>query len=255
MATLARRFVVLTALALATPTGAGADDPVPAARELLAAWHEEPARIDRARALLAAAAAAPDAAPETLIELARVCALAGDFRASGERERADAHERGSEAARRAIAAAPRNDRAHLWLAINLGRLAEIKGVMRAVALVAAIREESDAVLRLNAANVEGLIVAGGLAAELPRLMGGDRVRAEALFKRAIDVDPRHTAARLELARLYLATRRWSDAERELLRVVDEPAATDLPRWMVSDRPRARALLDEHRGRISPPQAP
>src|SRR6266545_2097660 len=115
---------------------------------MLAAWHEEPARIDRARAMLETAAAA-DAAPETLIELARAWSLTGDFRARAERERAAAYEHGSEAARRAVAAAPRNDRAHLWLAINLGRAAEIKGVMRALALVNRIREESDTVLKLN----------------------------------------------------------------------------------------------------------
>src|SRR3990170_514888 len=168
-------LTLLTALALGTSAGVGAEDPVPAARAMLAAWHEEPARIDRARAILETAAAS-DAAPETLIELARAWFLTGDFRARAERERAGAYEHGSEAARRAVAAAPRDDRAHLWLAINLGRAAEIKGLMR-----------------------------------------------------ALEADPHQTGGRLELARLYLGARRWRDAERELSRVVDEPAATDLPR--------------------------
>jgi predicted Zn-dependent protease len=126
--------------------------------------------------------------------------------------------------------------------------------MRVRALVTTIREESSAVLRLNPANVEGLILAGGLAAELPALMGGDRAKAEALFKRALETDPRQTGGRLELARLYLATKRWRDAERELTRVVDEPAPTDLPRWTVSDRPRARALLAELADRGRAPTA-
>jgi hypothetical protein len=107
--------------------------------------------------------------------------------------------------------------------------------------------------------VEGLIVAAGLAAEMPRLMGGDRARAEALFRRALEVDPHHTGGRLELARLYLATRRWRDAERELQGVMQEPAPTDRPRWTLSDAPRARALLAElhRRGDLpgAPPQAP
>ena len=230
-------LTLLMALALGTSARVAAEDPVLAAREMLAAWHEEPARIDRARAMLETAAAA-DATPEMLIELARAWSLTGDFRARAEGERAAAYERGGDAARRAVAAAPRNDRAHLWLAINLGRAAEIKGVMRALALVKTIREESDTVLKLNPASVEGLILAGGLAAELPAFMGGDRVNAEALFKRALEADPHQTSGRLELARLYLGARRWRDAERELSRVVDELAATDLPRWTVSERPRA-----------------
>jgi hypothetical protein len=63
------------------------------------------------------------------------------------------------------------------------------------------------------------------------------------------------AQRLELARLYLATKRWRDAERELTRVVDKPAPTDLPRWTVSDRPRARALLAELVDRGRAPTGP
>jgi hypothetical protein len=47
---------------------------------------------------------------------------------------------------------------------------------------------------------------------------------------------------VELARLYMAMRRYAEAERELARVVEESAPSDLPYWTLSDRPRARALL-------------
>jgi tetratricopeptide (TPR) repeat protein len=244
--------------AVAAPAPVAAQDAVAAARTLLAAWHEDPARIDRARTLLESAAAA-DPATETLVALSRAWFLTGEFRAGGDAERVAAYERGSVVARRAIAAAPLDDRAHLLLAINSGRLAEIRGVMRALALVSTIREEAEAVLRLNPRNAEGLIVAAGLAAEMPRFMGGDRARAEALFKRALEVDPHQTGGRVELARLYIATRRWREASRELQRVVKEPAPTDRPRWTVRDVPRARALLAElySRGHVpgAPPQAP
>jgi tetratricopeptide (TPR) repeat protein len=245
-------------LALLAVLSADAQDPLAAARSLLAAWHEDPARLDQARELLDRAAAA-DPAPETLVELASVWFLVGDFRARTDPARTAAYERGAEVARRAIAANPRGDRAHFMLAINYGRLAEIKGVMRAVTLVGAIREEAATVLRLNPSNVEGLILAGSLAAEMPALLGGDRVKAETLFKRALALDPHRTGGRLELARFYLAGRRWTEAQRELQGVVDEPAPTDLPRWVVAERPRARALLAElyDRGRATgdPRQSP
>jgi tetratricopeptide (TPR) repeat protein len=234
---------VVLALALLAPTTPGADDPLSAARTLLLAWHEEPARIDRARTLLEGAAGA-GAGPDTLVELARVWFLVGDFRRHGDAERAAAYERGVEVARRAVAAAPRDDRAHLWLALNSGRLAELRGVMRALPLVARIREESQTVLTLNPASVEGLLLAASLAAELPNLLGGDRAKAETLFQRALAIEPTHTGGRLELARLYLATRRWREAERELQRIVTEPAPRDRPRWTVREQPRARALLTE-----------
>ena len=46
----------------------------------------------------------------------------------------------------------------------------------------------------------------------------------------------------ELARLYITQRRYAEAERELERVVEEPAPSDLPFWTLSDLPRARAML-------------
>jgi tetratricopeptide (TPR) repeat protein len=256
---LARLAILLALLpALAASPVAATQDAVAAARTLLAAWHEDPARIDQARAWLEGAAAA-DPAVEALVALSRTWFLTGEFRARGDAERAEAYERGIAVARRAIAAAPRHDRAHLLLAINSGRLAELRGVMRALTLVGTIREETETVLTLNPTSVEGLIVAGGLAAEMPRFMGGDRARAEALFKRALQLDPHQTGGRLELARLYIATRRWGEAQGELQRILEEPAPTNRPRWTVRDAPRARALLGElaARGVLPgrPPQAP
>src|SRR5436190_15361709 len=157
---------LVTALVALMP--AEGEDAAAAARALLVAWHEDPARIDRARALLETAAAA-DAVPETLVALSDVWFLTGEFRARSDAERVSAYERGSEWARRGIVAAPRSERAHFSLAINTGRLAEMKGVMRAVPLVRRIREESETVLRLNPASVDGLILAAGLAAELPAI--------------------------------------------------------------------------------------
>jgi tetratricopeptide (TPR) repeat protein len=245
---LAAALLLMVLAALAASPARAADDALATAQALLGAWHEDPTRIDRARAVLEAA---PDPSSETLAELSRVWALTGDFRLRNENERVGAYEHGVDAAKRAIAAAPRNDKAHLWLAINSGRIAEIKGVSRALGLIGTIREESDTVLKLNPTNVEGLILAGGLAAEMPALMGGDRAKAETLFKRALELDPRLTGGRIELAKLYVATRRWTDAQRELQSIVDETAATDLPRWTASDRPRARAMLADlrERGRI------
>jgi tetratricopeptide (TPR) repeat protein len=240
-------------LAPAAPAG----DAVTTARAQLAAWHEDPARLERTRDLLqAAVAAAPTA--EALIELARVWFTIGEFRARGERDRVAAYERGREAGHRAIALAPRSDRAHLWYAINTGRLAELRGLVRAAALLSTIREESELVLALNPGNVDGLILAAGLAAEVPRVLGGDRDRAEALFKRALAADPHQTGGRLELARLYVGARRWQEAHRELQRIVDERAPSDPPRFALNDLPRARAMLTElsQRGRIATPtQAP
>src|SRR5437773_1828001 len=69
---------LLFVAALARP--ATAQPPLEAARGLLAAWHDDPARIDRARVLLEAEAAA-DPSADTLVELSRAWLLTGCFRA------------------------------------------------------------------------------------------------------------------------------------------------------------------------------
>lgn len=248
---------LLAAVLLASP--AAAEEPIVAARALLATWHQDAARIDRARAILEAAAA-QQSTPDTLVELARAWFLTGDIRATTEADKLAAYERGSEVGRRAIAAAPNNDQAHLWFALNTGRFAETRGAMKALGMLPTIREASDTVLRLNPSNVDGLLLAGGILANLPGLMGGDRAKAEVYFKRALEVDPHKTSARMELAQLYMASRRWAEARRELQRVVEEPAATDLPRWTAREVLRARTLLAQiaerdPRPAMAPSQSP
>jgi tetratricopeptide (TPR) repeat protein len=237
-----KALVVLAAvLALVTP--AAADEAVDAARALLASWHEDRARIDEARLLLESAAAARPSA-DVLVELSRAWFLTGDIRARSDAEKVAAYDRGREAARRAVALAPRNDMAHLWLGINTGRYAETRGYRAGLTMLPSIREASDTVLRLNPNNVDGLILAGGIYANVPRLMGGDRSKAETYFRRALELDPHKTGGRIELAELYVDSHRWTEARRELQRVIDEAAPTDLPRWTITELPRARKLLAE-----------
>ena len=249
-----RRFAASLVVLLSATAAVMASDAVDEARSLLRSWHEDPSRIDRARAVLQAASASnPDA--EALTELAGVWFLTGDFRARDAAERQAAYEQGSETARRAIAAAPRNEEAHLWYAANAGRLAELRGLLHAATMLSTIREESATVLRLNPSNVDGLTLAASLDAALPSVMGGDRTRAEARFLRALELDPHQTGTRLELARFYIASKRWADARRELDRIVAERAPTDVPRWTVREAPEARALLAELGSRGSPARVP
>lgn len=248
-------FVVIVALAGAA---LAAETAVEQARALLAAWNDDPTRIDRARALLQAEAADRPSV-DGLVELSGAWFLTGDFRARSDAERQAAYGEGVRAAQRAIAIAPNSERAHLLLAYNTGRSAQITGVMHAMNLVGTIRAESETVLRLNPSSVGGLILAGGLAAGLPTMMGGDRAKAEKFFTLALTRDPHETGGRLELARLYVAQRRWAEAARELQAVIGDDEPTDRPRWVMSDLPRAREMLFElrERGRIPgvPPQSP
>ena len=68
------------------------------------------------------------------------------------------------------------------------------------------------------------------------------------FRKGIEADPHFTVLRLDLARLLVAEGRIAEARRELERVANETAPTNVADWTARDRPRARTRLDELRDR-------
>ncbi len=241
------RLAALVGALLATAVAATAESPGEAARALLKNYQEEPARIDQARDLLEAAIARDgNADAATLVALSHAWFLFAENRTRSEEARLDAYERGRAAAQQAIAKTPGSTEAHLWYAINLGSWANVKGLLRSLLTLRTIRQEVDTVLRLDPNNVDGLVMAGSLYRELPVLLGGDPAQAEQHFKKAQSLDPHLTGVHIELALLYSNTGRIADARRELQRVLDEPAPTDRPRWLLKETPRARAMLESLR---------
>ncbi len=232
---------------IAPPLTVAADAPVAAARALLEAYHEDPTRIDRARELLEGEAQR-EPSPQVLIELARACFLTGELRATTDEARILVYASGREAGRRAVALAPRDERAHLYFAANDGRWVELKGILRSLFALPRLREAADTILTLNPSSPAGLTLAGSLAAEVPGFLGGDKVLAERHFQQALDIDPHHTGTRLELARLYIATGRRAEARRELERLLADRTPTDRPYWVTSEVPRARILLESLAGK-------
>lgn len=241
-------WLVLIALALVvTPAAAPGQTPVESARALVARYHEDPAAIDRARDLLQSALAR-DRQVDTMVMLSYVHFLYGDVRATTTEDKLAAYDRGREIGKRAVELAPRNPEAHVWYGINTGRWGLTKGVMRSLFLLPTVRQEVDATLALDPQNLRALALSGNVFLEVPDLFGGDREKAEQQFRKALELDPRFTVARVDLARVLIATRRYADARRELQRVIDEPTPNSVADWAVKDLPRARELLESIKGK-------
>ncbi len=239
--------LILAAAVLAAAGAAWAQTPVEAARALVARYHEDPARLDRARELLDAALAR-ERKVDTLVMLSYVQFLIGDVRAATAEDKLAAYDRGREIGQRAVELAPKNPDAHLWYAINTARWGETKGVLRSLFLLPTIREELRILLELDPRSVRAHILAGNVLLEVPGFAGGDRAKAEEHFKKALEIDPRFTNARVDLARVYIADGRYADARRELQRVVDETSPSVIADWTVKDAPRARKLLESIKDR-------
>jgi len=234
-------FAVYVRLAAA---GIAAESPLEQATRLLEHYDEDPARVDRAREVLEAALATPDdgARADTLTLSARVYFLIGDLRAHDDAAKIVAFDRGRELGRQAVKLAPDNAAAHLWYAIDLGRFAQTKGIVRSLMVLPTLRAEIDTVLRLDPRSGEGHVLAGALLRELPRFLGGDLDESEAHLRRAIALEPHRTGYRIELARLLIIRHREADARRELEQVLAEEHPADVPYTALHDRPVAREML-------------
>jgi tetratricopeptide (TPR) repeat protein len=243
-----RAGLVLVLLLLSlVPAPARAQTPLEKARALVARYHEDPTGIDRARDLLEKAITT-DRQVETLIMLSYVHFLVGDVRATTTDDKLAAYDRGREIGKRAVELAPKNPEAHVWYGINTGRWGLTKGVMRSLFLLPTVREEVDATLALDPKNLRALALSGNVYLEVPGLFGGDKEKAEQQFRRALEIDPRFTVARVDLARVLIARSRYADARKELQRVIDETTPNNIADWTVKDLPRARELLESIKGR-------
>ncbi len=240
------RLLVGVAVVVAAASST-AQTPVEAARALVARYHEDATALDRARDLLDAALA-KDRQVETMVMLSYVQFLVGDIRATTADEKLAAYDRGRELGKRAVELAPKSHDAHIWYAINTARWGETKGILRSLFLLPTVKEEIRILLELNPRSLRAHVLAGNVFLEVPGFAGGDRAKAEEHFKKALEVDPRFTGARLDLARVYIADTRYADARRELQRVINETTPTIVADWTVKDAPRARKLLESIKDR-------
>lgn len=248
------RLVAACALALLTPAAAGAapappslTGPTAEAWTMLTNFHEDRARLDRARDLLQAQVERTPTL-EALVLLSWAHLAWADHRAPTMEAKLASYERGRDIARRAIEVAPRSPDAHLWYAANLGRWAVTRGKLRAAFLISTLRDEINTILELDPNHVPGLSLAGSFYLETPGMFGGDVARAEGYLRKALALDPHFTRARVELARCLIHQARYGEARDELQRVVDESQPSYRADWVVRHRPVAQRLLAEIRAK-------
>ncbi len=235
-----RRWILVLFLSLvAAPTFA--QPPLEEARQLFARYHEDLSRLDRARDLLEKTLK-EDSRVEIMLLLAQVYLAWGDVRAGDGDEKLRAYERGRELAKRAVELAPRNPLAHLWYAIHTGRVGQTRGVLRSLFLVPTIKEEIEIIFSLDPNMPGAHDLAGNVALELPRFLGGDWDEAEKHFRQGLKIDPRFTALRVDLARVLIKKGKHAEARKELQRVLSEKAPRSPADWAAKDSKRAREIL-------------
>lgn len=240
-----KRVAVMILLAV---TAAHADPALLARVDTVATqYHERPTQLDALRDELTRAVDR-EPRPDVLIALARISFIWGDVRAASAGQKLDAYDRGREAARRAMEAEPKNALAHLWYATNMARWGQTKGVVRSLFLLPDVQREIATVLELDPKLTAVYALAGNVYYEVPGMLGGDLDKAETMFRRGLEQDPRFTAMRVGLAKTLIRRGRIADARRELDAVLTESAPRNRADHAMKDTPEARRLLESIRGR-------
>ncbi len=235
------RLVGIALLALAAAARADGSA-LEQARVLRASYHEDPARLDRARDLLEQMLR-EDPQVAAFILLARIYFTWGDVRAQDTEAKLRAYERGRDVGKRAVELAPRNPEAHFWYAANLGRWGQAKGLFQSLFRLPTLKQEMETTLELNPKHPAAHGLAGVFYLEVPALFGGDLEKAETHLREAIKLDPHLTVVRKDLARLLIKRGRYAEARRELRQILNEEAPRELADWAMKDKPAAQKLLE------------
>ncbi len=123
----------------------------------------------------------------------------------------------------------------------MGLLGREDGLLKSAFLVAPMKRELAAAIRLDPQDGRPHRILGEIFESLPRMLGGGKRRALDEFKESIQLSPRDCSARLALARTYLNRGKPSQARIQLQAVVDEKNPED-PAEYPEDLKEAQKLL-------------
>ena len=161
----------------------------------LAAW-----MTGAALAVLSAnAVAAQESAADLAAKALRECEAGRELKDRDARKaRFDA---GQAIAERAVALDDNSAAAHFSLFCNIGELMRIDGEsLRSVFALRRMMAELDRTLELDPGHVDAMASKGTLLIRLPRILGGDAQKGEAMLRDVIRLDPSAFNSRLTLAR-------------------------------------------------------
>jgi tetratricopeptide (TPR) repeat protein len=165
-------------------------------------------------------------------KLARATYWIGTHAATADRRPALEH--GITAGRAAARLEPNRPEGHMWLAANMGALAESFGLRQGLKYRGEIKNELLTVLRLDPAYEQGSAdrALGRWYYKVPGLFGGSDQKSEEHLRRSLTYNPTSTASLYFLAETLIALKRKPEAKEMLNRVLAAPVD---PGWAAEDR--------------------
>lgn len=179
---------------------------------------------------------------DLLLKLSEVYKDLGDDLYTDDEKRRGAYEEGARLAQRAIELQEAHAHAHFLYAANLGNDKRLKGRGSAMLALKDIKSHLARAIALDPQHARALQFMGGLLAELPWFLGGDRDAARDYLERAVAADGNYTNARILLAKLYIKRDRVDDARAQLEAVIHAESPHYSHAWTNRLKPEAERLL-------------
>ena len=205
--------------------------------------HEEESYLDESKLLLEEVLKEEPGNEETLRQLARLYYTLGD-KTTDKNERLTLYEKGQEIAEKLIKINDNNPEGHFWLSVNLGRVGQVRGVMKSLSLVPAIRKEFEKALELNSehtGSMDGLAV---LYYELPGLFGGNLDKSLEYLNKAVAIDSNYSILYIDFAKVYIKKKEYDKAESYLNKMLEIKNPTHPADFYLKDKVEAEKLLEE-----------
>ncbi|GJL61108.1 MAG: hypothetical protein NPIRA03_39650 [Nitrospirales bacterium] len=182
--------------------------------------------------------------PKRLTQLAGWYLELGGLSRESKEQRISYYEHGARLAKEALVQEETLADAHFYYAANLGRAAELNGVMASALTVQELKLHATRAVELQEDHAPALHMLGRMLEELPWFLGGDEDAALQYLQKAVLADAHDDHARLDLAKLYVKRKNMTAAKKELQKIVQRTPSEQDWNWEFRYHPEAEKMLEE-----------
>ena len=150
---------------------------------------------------------------------------------------------GKDASQKVIDLEPESWDGWAWYANNLGRISQLKGVIKSLFLLDPFKKHLFKAEKLSPDNPFILDAIGDMYRQLPWIAGGSMSKSKEYLERDAKADPNYTLAKLDLAITLLEDGKKEQAKQLLTEVVNAQNSSWRAHWLIWEKPKAEALLN------------
>ncbi|MBN2378525.1 tetratricopeptide repeat protein [candidate division WOR-3 bacterium] len=178
---------------------------------------------------------------------ARLYCLLGDDE-SAKDKKLFYYEKAQESAEKAKTHGSSTPESHFWYGVALGRIGQTKGVLNSLNLAGPVKKAFEKALELNSKFTPAMDGLGVWYMEVPGVAGGSLSKSEEYLKKGLSIDPNYTLLMVDLAKLYIKQKKYTDARTQLNKVLATTNPKHPADFYLEDKPDAEKLLAEIEGK-------